>query len=378
MKLTCHAGILSLLVIVSTSQGQTLSEKLGEFLARTPHPQAVENFSPLFHLASKNQDTTLVCWSFSTTSFLETEMQRLGMTPIPLARMYPVYCVFLEKAKQYIKTRGRSRFSPGDLFTGVLETIAKYGIVPEEAYRGQAHVRERYNHSELYAELSALMKRVKNEEMWDEDRVLELVRPILDKHLGAPPTEFTYNGRTYTPLQFYREVVRLPWDQYVLVTSFMYAPYYSYAELKVPDNWKHHDRYFNVPLDVFYLSIKDAVTGGFSLAIDADISELSYTSTKEFGIVPDFDIPTSLISQEAREFRFANGSTTDDHLMQIIGFKEFGNEEWFLVKDSWRTAFEGPLNGYFFFHESYVKLKVLAFLVHRDGVPSITSRLTER
>jgi bleomycin hydrolase len=169
--------------------------------------------------------------------------------------------------------------------------------------------------------------------------------------------------------------VKLPWNDYLLVTSFTYAPFKTFVRLNVPDNWSKDSTYFNVPLDLFYSALKQAVTGGYSAAIDADITEPSYELTKQYAFIPDVDTPAELISQGSREFRFSTGATTDDHLLHVIGFKSFGNEDWFLVKDSWRTAFQGNLSGYFFFHESYVKLKVLAYLVHRDGVPSIKATL---
>ena len=66
--------------------------------------------------------------------------------------------------------------------------------------------------------------------------------------------------------------------------------------------------------------------------------------------------------------------TTHDHLMHIVGFSQFNGEEWFLVKDSWRDAWEGQFKGYFFYHSDYAKLKILAFMVHKDGIPGIVSR----
>ena len=140
----------------------------------------------------------------------------------------------------------------------------------------------------------------------------------------------------------------------------------------------HNNNYFNVPLEVFYTSLRDAVAQGYSVAVDVDISEPSYELTKDVGIIPDFDIPAAAISQEARELRFNNGTTTDDHLAQIVGYKKFGAEEWFLAKDSLPTSWEEPRQGYVFFHASYIKLKVLAFLVHRDGVPAIKKMLPEK
>lgn len=371
---TTVSVILMLLSGCGKASDQALT--LQEFLEQTPRPTRVEDFEPLFHFDSRSQDTTLVCWSFSTTSFLETEMKRLGLEPVKLARMYPVYYVFLEKAKRFVQTRGASRFAPGDLFSGVLETIATYGIVPEEAYRGQTRACETFNHDIMYRQLDSLMRIVKANNMWDERKVLAEVVPILTSHLGRPPETFEYMGTTYTPKAFLEKVVRLPWDEYLLVTSFGSSPFDQYTELRVPDNWAHRNNYFNVPLDVFSAGVAEALDRGYSLAIDADISEPSYAQTKTHAFIPPYDIPFAEITQSARDFRFDNGSTTDDHLMHIIAHRKFGDQEWYLVKDSWRTAFDVPPDGYFFFHKSYLELKVLAYLVHRDGVPSIVRRLS--
>ncbi|MBI4429126.1 MAG: peptidase C1 [Ignavibacteriales bacterium] len=355
---------------------QTLEHKLNTFIESLPRPQSAGDFKPVFHLPPLNQDTSLICWSFSTSSFIESEMERLKMKPVRLSLTFPVYNVFLEKARRFVATRGTSRVAPGDLFTGVLDILKMYGAIPASGYGGkETGNSETYNHNALYREVDQLMKRLKADSRWNEANALDETRKILDRHLGRPPEQFIYNGKSYTPKSFFNDVVRLPWNEYVMVTSFQYAPFYSHAELKVPDNWKHDATYFNVPLDVFFSSMKFAVLKGFSLAIDADISEPSYVLNKKYAVIPDFDIPLSSITQEAREFRFDNGATTDDHLLHIVDCRNFDGQDWFLVKDSWRTAWEGSNKGYFFFHESYVKLKVLAYLVHRDGIPIIREKI---
>jgi len=345
---------------------QSIEQKLHAFIAATPRPQRVEDFSGIPHLSPLNQGATLFCWSFSTASFLESEMQRLGMEPVRLSVFYPVYYVFMEKAKRYVLTRGQSRFGPGDLFSGVLDIIKEYGTMPAVFYGGnQAELPS--NHAALYSELKQYITSGKRGSEWQAERVLKRIQAILNKYLGKPPTTFTYQGKAFAPQSFLKEVVQLPWHEYVLVTSFQYAPFYQFTELRVPDNWRHNTNYFNVPLEVFYQSLKDAVSHGYSVAVDVDISEPSYELVKDIAIIPEFDIPTAAISQEARELRFNNGTTTDDHLVHIVAYKKFGHAEWFLAKDSLPSAWEGQHKGYVFFHESYVKLKVLAFLVHRDG-----------
>jgi len=360
-------------------RGQSLETYLQQMVEGMSRPESPEDFRPVKHLSPLNQDSTLICWSFSTSSFLESEMERLGRQPVRLSVVYPVYYVFIEKAKRYIQTRGASRFAPGDLFTGVIDIIKQYGAVPADVYGNKVEGKNTFNHNALYRDLQKLMERVKNEKLWNEKNVLPQVRRILDRYLGKPPAKFTWEKKTYTPASFLKDVVALPWDDYILVTSFQYAPFYEFAELKVPDNWRRQEVYYNVPLDLFYNSLKDALQAGYSVAIDADISEPSYERTKRYGVIPDYDIPSTAITQEAREFRFNTGATTDDHLMHIVDYKAFDDEDWFLVKDSWRTAWApGSTRGYMFFHSSYVKLKVLAYLVHKDGVPGIKEKMGER
>lgn len=350
---------------------------MDKYIEKIHKPEKLDEFSTVFHFPPVNQDTTNACWSFATTSFIESEMKRLGMEPVKLAVMYPFFHAYVEKAKEFIRTEGESRFTPNDLFTGVIEIIREYGIVPENAYRGQTRAIKTYNHIQLENELNDLMIKVKEMNIWDEELVLQKIRKILYLHLGVPPQSFKYKGRVYTPRSFLKDVVRLPWDDYIMVTSFTYAPFYEFIELKVPDNWASYKTYFNVPLDLFYESIKNAIKKGYSVAFASDTGEPGRIGHEDIVFVPEFDIPSKYINQQAREFRFNNGSTTDDHLMQIVGYKRKHGNDWFLVKDSWRTAWEGKFPGYYFFHGDYLKLKALAFLVHKDAVPDIVEKIKE-
>src|SRR5262245_2879657 len=126
------------LLILSGSYlfAQSIEQKLQALIAATPRPQRVEDFKAIPHLSPLNQGATLFCWSFSTSSFLESEMQRLGKESMRLSVFYPVYYLFLEKAKRYVRTKGLSRFGPGDLFSGVLDIIKEYGIIPAVVYGG--------------------------------------------------------------------------------------------------------------------------------------------------------------------------------------------------------------------------------------------------
>lgn len=367
-----------LILLVNFAAAQTLEESAKAYLTKLSKPHSIEHFCPVKHLPPLNQDTTSACWSFATCSFIESEMQRLGREPVRLAMMHPFFHVYVEKAREFIRTKGVSRFAAGDLFSGVIEMVKQYGIVPFEVYPGREPGQNVFDHNEMDAELEQLMSDVKALQLWDEELVLQKARQILYKHLGVPPQLFEYKGKIFTPQSFAKEVVDLKWDDYLLVTSFEYAPFYQFVELKVPDNWKHFNNYYNVPLDVFYKSLRQALKNGYSAVFDADNNEPGRLHSEDVCIVPPFDIAAKNIDQHARELRFNDGSTTDDHLLHFIGFREIKGQDWFLVKDSWRTAWIGQHKGYYFFHGDYVKLKVLAYLVHKDGVPEIARRIKQQ
>ncbi len=360
------------------AQSDPLARSAEHYLETLHKPHTLEDFTPVFHFPPINQDTTNACWSFSTLSFLESEMKRNHIKPVRLSVMFPVYYAFVEKARHFVQTKGASRFAGGDLFSGVLEVIKQYGIVPQSVYFGQVGSCKRYSHKALERELKAYMDKVKTLQQWDEALVVKGVRRILGAHMGAPPKQFNYEGKSYTPQSFRDQVVRLPWKNYVAVTSFLYAPFYQFIELNVPDNWKHRKIFYNLPLQEFYLALKQALSKGYSLAFDSDISEPGRVGWEDVAFVPPFDIPASFIDQQAREFRFRNGSTTDDHLMHILAFKHVGGQDWFLVKDSWRTAWDGKAKGYYYFHGDYVRLKMLTFLVDKEAIRSFLKQKKNR
>ena len=372
IKRFCLSALV--LCLFATVSAQTMQQRLTEALDKIPHPNSAADFQPAASLPCLNQDKTLVCWSFATCSFLESEMARLKLPPVRLSVMYPVYCGYLEKARRYVQTKGASRFSPGDLFTGLPDACREYGAMPAAVY-DKPSAEGVFDQTRLYPELEECMHEVKLHAQWNEARVLSRVKKILNRHLGEPPKTFFYQGRTYTPKSFVAEVVQLPWTEYVMLTSFESAPFNTFTELKVPDNWRHNTNFFNVPLPVFYDALKGALRAGFSAAVDLDTSEPSYETTGRYCFIPDFDISAAQITQAARDLRFLNGATSDDHAVHLIGCTSVGGEDWFLAKDSWKVAWRDGNQGSLFLHSSYVKLKVLAFLVHRDGVPQAAALL---
>ena len=284
------------------------------------------------------QYLTGTCWSFSTTSFYESEIKRLHGKEIKLSEMYTAYCEYLEKAKRYIATRGNSVFEEGSEAEAVPRVWKAYGIVPEEAFPGVCAKDGRHDHAPMAKEMQVYLAYCKTNNMWDEAQILDALRGIMKKTMGEPPAEVKWQGKTYTPQSFLKEVCQLDMDDYVCFMSTTAQPFWKKGELTVEDNWWRGTDYHNVPLDVWYDTLVKAVKGGSTAAIGGDVSEPGYYGVEKVAIIPSFDIPQAYIDQDAREFRLDNETTTDDHGVHLVGWTSVGDVDWFLIKDSARAA----------------------------------------
>jgi bleomycin hydrolase len=331
-----------------------------------PKPGSPEEFRSPFHFPPIRQYRTGTCWCFSTTSFFESEIKRLSGREIKLSEMYTVYWEYVEKALGYIEKRGCQPFAQGSEDDAVVIIWKKYGIVPASAYPGLPPGEDWYDHDEMAEEMADYLECKKEDDYWDEAVIISQIKAIMDRYMGPPPEEFEYEGERYTPKRFLDEVVGLDLDDYVQFMSTLSVPFYVKAEYDVPDNWRPTDDYHNVPLDEFYEIITRAAAGGYTVAIGGDVSEPGRYGFEDAAIVPTFDIPRDYIDQDSREFRFYNKTSQDDHGVHLLAMKEIGGRDWFLIKDSASSATWGKHNGYYFFRDDFVKLKMLSFMVHKD------------
>ena len=337
-------------------------------------PKSIKEFKILEHTPPVSQGWTGTCWCFSSTAYLESEYYRMQKKELKFSEIYSVYWEYVEKARRFVSERGNSTFGEGSESNAVPRIWKQYGCVPEEAYTGLLNKREFHDHHIMFDEMDKYLKSVKENNAWNEDVVITTVKTILNHYLGEPPKEFPYQGAMMTPMEFLNKVAKINPDDYVDFMSLMEKPYWQKTEYIVPDNWWHDSSYYNVPLDVFMKTIKDAVKKGYVVAIGGDVSEPGYVSNSEVAMIPSFDIPSDFIDENARQFRFSNSSTTDDHGIQIVGYLEKEGKMWFLIKDSGSSAQSHTNKGYYFYHEDYIKLKMMTFTVHRSAVEDLLKK----
>ncbi|HYQ55798.1 MAG TPA: C1 family peptidase [Draconibacterium sp.] len=324
------------------------------------------------HTPVINQGSTGTCWSFATTSFLESEIMRKGFPETNLSEMYFVYYNYKNKVFQYLLYHGNNNFGQGSLAHDVLKIVADEGVMLYDAYPG-VEVDGKYNHSALASQMRKKVSELNKMRSGKGDiSDLKEFDLVLKKELGKLPKNIEEDGEKYSPIEL-RDNYELNADDYVELTSFSHHPFWKQCIVEVPDNWAHAS-YYNLPLNDLLDVMYYALNNGFSIAWDGDTSEETFVHKNGKA-----DVPKKLqgkVDQKMRQETFYDRSTTDDHLMHMVGLsKDADGKDCFYTKNSW-----GPdgndYGGYLHMTEDYVRLKTIGIMVHKDAIPkAIKSKL---
>lgn len=329
-----------------------------------------------------SQGATGTCWSFSSTSFLEAEIIRTTGKKIDLSEMYNVRHTYPKKAWNFVMRQGKAQFGEGGLNHDVIDSARDFGIVPLSAYSGLVGKAEKHDHAKMVEELENLLKPYADPSKKLDPKWKSEVATILDKYMGADITEFTYEGKKYTPKSFL-EMTKLNLNSYVTITSFTNEPYYSKFILDIPDNFSNGN-FYNMPLDEFVANVDNALEKGYTLALDADVSEKTFSGKSGIAVVPENEAdektilteikPEKKITPEFRQQEFENFNTTDDHLMHIVGkVKDQAGNIYYKVKNSWGTKNLGN-DGFVYMSVPYLRLKAISVLLHKDALIKKTKK----
>lgn len=345
----------------------------------------------------KNQASTGTCWCFATTSFMEAELLRMGKGTYDLSEMFIVRQKYMNQLQDNYVRGGRGNIGQGSLSHTFMNAYRQVGIVPEEVYTGINYESDRHNHGEMVRYLTAIAKTAVEMKKRSPE-YNELVAHLFDTYLGKLPEKFTYQGKEYTPKSFAASL-GLEMDDYVELTSFTHHPYYQKFEVEVPDNWEHA-RMYNLPLDEMMEVADHALSNGYSVCWDGDVSEKGFSFKNGVAINPEVKkvddysttdrarfekmdekerleevykfekpFPEVNVTPEVRQDGFEAFVTTDDHLMHLTGIaKDQNGTKYYVTKNSWgteRNAFGGYLN----MSESFVRAKTIYIMVHKDALP---------
>lgn len=325
----------------------------------------------------KSQGSTGTCWCFATTSMFESEMIRLGKTEIGLSEMFTVRTMYADRADQYVRFHGTSNFAQGGAQHDVTSAIKKYGLVPREVYPGLNYGTDSHSHGEIVSVLSGIVQNV----IKNRNGVLSPVwkrgyNGVLDAYFGDLPTEFTFEGKSYTPQSFAAASGIIP-DNYIEFSSYTHHPFYEEFILEVPDNWAQKYMY-NIPIDDLMSIVDNALENGISISWAADISDLNFGGG--VALIPaEGEDSENLMAEEKdikqadRQNMYDHYKLTDDHAMHLIGIATDQNgKKYYKEKNSWGKG--GAFEGYSYMSESFMRMRTMSIMVHKDAVPEVIAK----
>ncbi len=316
------------------------------------------------HLPVINQGNTGTCWSFATTSFLESEIIRKGYSETDLSEMYFVYFGYLNKAKKYLMYQGNNSFSEGGLAHDVFDVLRTEGMFPYETFPGEK-VDGKYRHGDLLRDLKTEVEALNKKQDDFNVENLKTFEDILEKQIGKLPKKIKTEDGKITPVDFVGKFDINP-DDYVEISSYSHHAYYKPFVLEVPDNWAH-GLYYNVPVNELMEIMYYSINQGYTVCWDGDTSEKTFSHKNGKADLPEKQI--GKVDQELRQETFNNRTTTDDHLMHIVGLsKDSKGRTCFYTKNSWGVE-SNDYGGYLHMTEDYVRLKTMAILVHKNAIP---------
>ena len=378
MNMRKYIIALALLVGSTGMFAQTLSNKKDSEIRFT----VLKN---LENTPVQNQNQTSTCWSFSSLSFFESELIRMGKgKEFNLSEMFVVRKVYPLKADNYVRMHGKTNFAEGGGFPDVIHVLKNYGMVPEEVYSGKKDPLAPHNHKLL----ETTLKNILHPASLDETQKLDFaflhntVNAVCDEYLGKVPEQFEVKGKTYTP-KTYAEAMGLNPNDYVFITSFSHHPFYSPFVLEIPDNWNWQTAY-NVPLADLQNLMSTAINNGYTFAWGADVSEKGFMRADGLAIVPETPyaqmteeerkglatkpMKQLAITQELRQKAFDNYETQDDHGMHVVGMvRDQNGTVYYVVKNSWGKE-SNQCDGYFYASESYVLYKTTSIMIHKKAL----------
>jgi len=317
------------------------------------------------HLPVISQGSTGTCWSFATTSFLESEIIRKGLAETDLSEMYFVYFAYINKASQYIMYEGNNSFGQGGQAHDVLNVIRSKGAVTQDIFEGEK-TDGKYQHGKLVNELKTSVDSLNKKRKDFDVEDLKSFESILRNGIGKIPGKVKNGEGKEAPLEFVQKLKINP-DDYIELSSYTHHPFYKQFVLEVRDNWAH-GLYYNVPVDELMEIMYHALNNGYTVCWDGDTSEKTFTHKKGKADLPEKEI--GKVDQELRQQTFLNRTTTDDHLMHLVGLsKDSAGRNCFYTKNSWGNA-SNDFGGYLHMTEDYVRLKTVAIMVHKDAIPA--------
>ncbi len=358
------------------------------------------------------------CWMFTSMNvFRPVVIEKLNLSSFEFSNNFTFFYDQLEKANLFfegvietakkpmddkkVEWLFKNPIGDGGQWTGFVNITTKYGLVPKDV---MPETNSSDNTSRMNSILSEVIRQggLKLREMvangkktgelaTEKNKLLATVYKILVLNLGEPPQSFSWryqdaNGKTsefktYTPFQFYNEMVGINLQDYVMLMNDPSKEYYKVYEIEYDrhtwdgQNWK----YLNLPIEqiktLAIASIKDSTAMYFSCDVGKQLSSTDGTlDLRNYDYQSLFGIQQTMTKKE-RIQSFASASSHAMMLTAVDLDKEGKPSKW-MVENSWGSSY--GYNGFLILTDTWFSEYMFRLVVNKRYLSAEQSKLLEQ
>ncbi len=324
-----------------------------------------------------NQKSSGRCWMYTGLNVLRAKViEKYKLDGFQFSHNYLFFYDQLEKANLFYNGMIETAFLPlddrkvewllknpigdGGQWTGVVDLVTKYGLVPESAMP-ETH------QSDNTRMMSRLIKRKMREDGMElrklgqskmaKESVLQIkkeklteIYQILAYSLGEPPVDFLWQykdtdsniskAKKYTPEEFYQEVLDINLNDYVMIMDNPTLEYGKLYEIEYDrhtqegSNWK----YINIKADQIKKYAVKSLQANEGMYFSCDVGK-QLESKKGFLDVNTYDYSSLFgvdfgMDKKTRIQTYESGSTHGMALMGVNILDDNTTDKW-LLENSW-------------------------------------------
>jgi len=355
-----------------------------------------------------NQKSSGRCWLFAGLNIMRPKIiEKYKLKNFDFSENYLFFWDKLEKANFFlesiIETRQEDIYDrnvewllkhpcpDGGWWHFVVDLINKYGAVPESAMpetnsSGKTGMMNRLVNRKLRQDAVALrtMGQEGKSESTLRSKKVEMLQDIyrmLAMNLGVPPTEFQWRyetkddslsqAKTYTPLEFYREVVGVNLDDYICIFSCPSREFEKLYQIRYDRDMfdKADFTFINLDIDKLKMYTLESVLDDEPVWFACDVGKENYS--KEGFMVPgiyDFTALYGVDIELSKTERIIFRESVPNHAMVLTGVDMDGGTpvKW-LVENSWGD--EQGKKGYWAMGDEWFDEYVYGAILHTKYVP---------
>lgn len=352
-----------------------------------------------------NQRSSGRCWLFTGLNVLRAQaISGHDLGDFQFSQSYVFFYDMLEKSNLFLQSVIDTREKPmddqevdwlfqhpisdGGTWTGVANLVMKYGLVPSEVMPESYSAN---NTSGWTTHLRTLLrqdglalregKRSAKELQAMKTDMLTEIWHVLGLTIGAPPSQFSYKGETYTPKSFYDKYVGQDLNKgYVMLMNDPSREYWKTYEISYDrhlydgQNWV----YVNLPLDRIKEMAIASIRADRAMYFSCDVGKF-LNRKKGVADLNNYDYGSLLgveFTMDKRE-RILTHASGSSHAMTLIAVNvtpEGTTDRW-MVENSWGA--DSGYKGNIIMTDEWFDNYMFRLVVERRFVPEDILRLAD-